>query len=295
MPSSDLTDISQNTDPSLKTTPNFLTSPISYISHHAQSLLIKILKQGPIPQHLGFIMDGNRRFARKMNYKQVVEGHFMGYDKLQEVLDICLHLGVKVVTIYAFSIENFKRPKEEVDTLMELAKNKFVELCEKSQLVNKYDVCVRILGNIALLPVDVQEAAKKAVDATKHNTGSILNICVPYTSKDEITSSIKSVIKSVENGHMQIRDINEEIIENYLYTYGSPLLDILIRTSGEIRLSDFLLWQCHKNCYIHFVNCFWPEFSLWEMLPIILEYQLNYKSLKEKRSKSGLQIASSLS
>ncbi|CAG8694864.1 5589_t:CDS:2, partial [Scutellospora calospora] len=102
-----------NTNSSLKTAPNFLTSPTSYISYHVQSLLIKVLKQGPIPQHLGFIMDGNRRFARKMNYKQVVDGHFMGYDKLQEVLDICLHLGVKVVTIYAFSIENFNRPKEE--------------------------------------------------------------------------------------------------------------------------------------------------------------------------------------
>ncbi|KAF0474159.1 Di-trans-poly-cis-decaprenylcistransferase [Gigaspora margarita] len=295
MPPSDFTDTNQNETPSLKATPNFLTSPVNYTSHHVQSLLLKILKQGPIPQHIGFIMDGNRRFARKMNYKQVVEGHFMGYDKLQEVLNICLHLGVKVVTIYAFSIENFKRPKEEVDTLMELAKTKFIELCEKSHLVNKYDLCVRILGNIALLPVDVQDAAKKAVETTKNNTGSILNICVPYTSRDEITSSIKSVIKSVENGHMQIRDINEEIIEKCLYTYGSPPLNILIRTSGEIRLSDFLLWQCHKNCYIHFVDCFWPEFSLWEMLPIILEYQLSHNSLKEKRSKSGLQIASSLS
>ncbi|KAF0474160.1 Di-trans-poly-cis-decaprenylcistransferase [Gigaspora margarita] len=268
MPPSDFTDTNQNETPSLKATPNFLTSPVNYTSHHVQSLLLKILKQGPIPQHIGFIMDGNRRFARKMNYKQVVEGHFMGYDKLQE---------------------------EEVDTLMELAKTKFIELCEKSHLVNKYDLCVRILGNIALLPVDVQDAAKKAVETTKNNTGSILNICVPYTSRDEITSSIKSVIKSVENGHMQIRDINEEIIEKCLYTYGSPPLNILIRTSGEIRLSDFLLWQCHKNCYIHFVDCFWPEFSLWEMLPIILEYQLSHNSLKEKRSKSGLQIASSLS
>ncbi|CAG8782659.1 20594_t:CDS:2 [Cetraspora pellucida] len=294
MLSSESSDNSSNETPTLKTAPSFLASPIGYVSHHVQSLLINILKQGPMPQHLGFIMDGNRRFARKMNYEQVVEGHFMGYDKLQEVLDICLHLGIKVVTIYAFSIENFKRPKEEVDTLMKLAKAKFTELCEKSQLVNKYDICVKVLGNIALLPADVQKVARKAIDTTKHNSGPLLNICVPYTSRDEIASSIKSVIKSVENGHVQIRDINEEILEEYLYTHGSPPLDILIRTSGEIRLSDFLLWQCHKNCYIHFVNCYWPEFSLWEMLPIILEYQLSYDSLKKKRSKSGLQIASRL-
>ncbi|CAG8609064.1 20505_t:CDS:2 [Racocetra persica] len=282
MLSSDFSDTIPNETPSLKAAPSFFTSPIGYVSNHVQSLLIKILKQGPIPQHLGFIMDGNRRFARKMNYKQVFEGHFMGYDKLQEVLDICLRFGVKAVTIYAFSIENFKRPKEEVDTLMELAKTKLAELCEKSQLVNKYNVCVKVLGNIALLPADVQEAAKKAIDTTKHNSGPLLNICVPYTSRDEITSSVKSVIKSVENDHIQIKDINEEILEEYLYTHGSPPLDILIRTSGEIRLSDFLLWQCHKNCYIHFVNCFWPEFSIWDMLPIILEYQLSYDSLKKK-------------
>ncbi|CAG8617729.1 4271_t:CDS:2 [Dentiscutata erythropus] len=145
-------------------------------------------------------MDGNRRFARKMNYKQSREGYFMGYDKLQEVLNICLHLGVKVVTIYAFSIENFKRPKEEVDTLMELAKNKFVELCEK---------------------------------------------------RDEITSSIKSAIKLVENSHIQI-----SVIKIVIFT----------------------------------VNCFWPEFSLWEMLPIILEYQLSYKSLKEKDQSPGCKL-----
>ncbi|RIB05216.1 Decaprenyl diphosphate synthase-like protein [Gigaspora rosea] len=245
------------------------------MSHYVRSLLLKILKQGPIPQHIGFIMDGNRRFARRMNYKQVVEGHSMGSDKLQEALNICFYLGVKAVTIYAFSIENFKRPKEEVDMLMELVKTQFIEVYS-SHLINKYDLCVRILGNISLLPIDVQEAAKKAVDTTKHNTGTILNVCVPYTSRDEITSSIKSVIKSVENGHMQIRDINEEAIEKCLYTYGSPPLNHLIRTSGEIRLSDFLLWQCHKNCYIHFVDCFWPEFSLWEMLKIILEYQFGY-------------------
>ncbi|CAG8815943.1 5167_t:CDS:2, partial [Gigaspora rosea] len=132
MPPSDFTDTNQDDEtPSLKIAPNFLTSPFNYMSHHVQSLLVKILKQGPIPQHLGFIMDGNRRFARKMNYKQVFEGHFMGSDNLQEALNICFHLGVKVVTIYAFSIENFKRPKEEVDMLMELGKTKFIEFCEK--------------------------------------------------------------------------------------------------------------------------------------------------------------------
>ncbi|CAG8764018.1 1371_t:CDS:2, partial [Acaulospora morrowiae] len=111
-------------------TASIFTSPLTYLSQQARALLIKILRQGPIPQHIGFIMDGNRRFARKMN-RLVVEGHYMGYNAMYEMLDICLHLGVKVVTVYAFSIENFKRPPEEVNTLMELARIKMVELCEK--------------------------------------------------------------------------------------------------------------------------------------------------------------------
>ncbi|GBB85669.1 hypothetical protein RclHR1_12150004 [Rhizophagus clarus] len=247
------------------------SSPNS-LSKHFHEFLIKILRYGKIPRHIGFIMDGNRRFARKINV-QTTEGHYMGFLKMEEVLDICLQLGVKVVTVYAFSIENFKRPKEEVDALMHLAKTKLIELCQ-SQTVKKYGVCVRILGNMSYVSQDLREVIEEAVEMTKDNNRSILNVCFSYTSRDEITNSVKTIVKMVENKQIQVEDIDENLIEKCLFTHGCPPLEILIRTSGEIRLSDFLLWQCHQDCHIHFENCYWPEFSIWKMLQIILEYQL---------------------
>ncbi|RIA93268.1 Uncharacterized protein C4D7.04c [Glomus cerebriforme] len=246
--------------------------PKSYLTKKVHEFLIKILKHGTIPQHIGIIMDGNRRFARKINV-QTTEGHYMGFVKMEEVLDICLQLGIKAVTVYAFSIENFKRPKEEVDALMQLAKTKLIELCQ-SQMVKKYGVCVRILGNMSYVSQDLRNVIEEAIEMTKDNDRSILNVCFSYTSRDEITNSVKSIVKMVENKQIQIEDIDENLIEQCLFTHGCPPLEILIRTSGEIRLSDFLLWQCHQNCYIHFENCYWPEFSIWKMLQIILEYQL---------------------
>ncbi|CAG8507045.1 905_t:CDS:2 [Ambispora leptoticha] len=254
---------------------NFFTSPIAYLSNFSRRLLIKVLRQGPIPQHVGFVMDGNRRFAKKIQV-QTGEGHYMGFQKLEEVLEICLELGIKVVTVYAFSIENFKRPKEEVDTLMNLARKKLRELYENNDVVSKYGVSIRILGNKTLLPEDLLIEMEKAEDATKRNNRTILNLCCPYTSRDEIATAVRKVVIQVEKGETNISEIDEKLLDSKLYTNGCPPLEILIRTSGETRLSDFLLWQCHEKCNIHFVNCYWPEFSLWEMLPIILDYQRGF-------------------
>ncbi|CAG8652173.1 4945_t:CDS:2, partial [Acaulospora morrowiae] len=140
--------------------------------------------------------------------------------------------------------------------------------------------------NMSYLSPDLREVMEKAVETTKDNIGPTLNVCFPYTSRDELTTSIKKIVKMVEKDQLKIKDIDENLIEQNLFTHGSPPLEVLIRTSGEIRLSDFLLWQCHQNCYIYFVKCYWPEFSFWEMLPIILDYQVNYESIKEKREKS---------
>ncbi|CAG8584434.1 1722_t:CDS:2 [Paraglomus brasilianum] len=250
------------------------TSPISYFTSVLRYLLIQILKQGPVPQHVGFVMDGNRRFAKKINV-QTGEGHYLGFKKLEETLDICLQLGIKVVTVYAFSIENFKRPKEEVQALMELGKAKLIELCEHSDVVRKFGVRVRVIGNESLLSSDLRDIINKTKETTKDNYEAILNICCPYTSRDEIASSIRGVVNKAQQGEIQISDITENILEDNLYTSECPPLEILIRTSGEIRLSDFLLWQSHQNCSIRFVDCYWPEFSIWDMLPIFLEYQQN--------------------
>ncbi|ORX97367.1 Di-trans-poly-cis-decaprenylcistransferase [Basidiobolus meristosporus CBS 931.73] len=264
---------------------SYLNSSLSTISNNVskktQNLLIEILKCGPIPRHLAFIMDGNRRFAKKLSVR-TVEGHIRGYHKLEEVLEWCLRLGVNTVTVYAFSIENFKRPKEEVDGLMKLAKEKLDYLCEKCDIINEHQVRIQILGKLDLLPRDVFEAAQRAMKLTAHNTKAVLNLCFPYTSRDEIAASVREVTVKAQQGKISIDEIDQQIIEEHLYTRGCPPLDILVRTSGEVRLSDFMLWQCSKDCQIYFANVLWPQFSIWDLLPIILSYQTEHPNLKRK-------------
>ncbi|KAG9293280.1 hypothetical protein G9A89_010651 [Geosiphon pyriformis] len=230
---------------------------------------------GPIPKHIGFVMDGNRRFAKKLQV-ETGEGHYMGFIKLKEILGICMQLGIQAVTVYAFSIENFKRSKAEVKTLMELARARLKDLYENQELIDKYGVSIRILGNTSLLPEDLRSEMEKAVELTKHNTRAIFNLCSPYASSEEMTTAIRKILQRVESGKSAIEDINEKLLADNLYTAGCPPLEVVIRTSGESRLSDFMLWQCHENCRINFVDCHWPEFTLWKMLPIILDYQLGF-------------------
>ncbi|KAI8583428.1 hypothetical protein K450DRAFT_223619 [Umbelopsis ramanniana AG] len=255
------------------------SSAYEYLEHSLQQATISILKQGPIPRHVGFVLDGNRRFARAHGATSTRFGHYEGFRQLEKVLETCMQLGVEAVTVYAFSIENFKRSKEEVDYLMQLFREAFSELCEKNDVVKEYGIAVRFLGNISLLPPDVAEIALRTEERTRHNTKRIFNICCPYTSRDEISTAMRNSVKKVEQGHMRIRDINEHVIEQNLFTAKSPPLDILVRTSGEIRLSDFLLWQSSKDCHIQFVKCYWPQFSLWRFLPVLLEYQMNYRDM----------------
>ncbi|KAL1922081.1 uncharacterized protein VTP21DRAFT_10723 [Calcarisporiella thermophila] len=252
---------------------SLLSTIHKYCESSLRSLIISALKQGPIPRHISFVMDGNRRFARKINVKTQM-GHSMGFTKLKEVLEICMDLGVEVVTVYAFSIENFKRPREEVDFLMGLARTKLLELCEQNEVVHKHGIRIRVLGNRSYIPSDVLEVIDKVSKLTENNTGPTLNICFPYTSRDEITAAIQKVAGRVKDGELKESDISQQLLEEHLYTAGCPKLDVWVRTSGEIRLSDFLLWQAANNCQIHFVDCYWPEFSIWQLLPIILNYQL---------------------
>ncbi|KAK9687477.1 hypothetical protein K7432_014777, partial [Basidiobolus ranarum] len=180
----------------------------SNVTKKTQQVLIEILKCGPVPRHLAFIMDGNRRFARKLSVK-TVEGHTRGYHKLEEVLEWCLKLGVNTVTVYAFSIENFKRPKEEVDGLMKLAKEKLDYLCEKCDIINEHQVRIQILGKLDLLPSDVYEAAQRAMRLTAHNTKATLNLCFPYTSRDEIAASVREVTMKAQQGEINIEYVVE--------------------------------------------------------------------------------------
>ncbi|XP_021562146.1 dehydrodolichyl diphosphate synthase complex subunit DHDDS isoform X4 [Carlito syrichta] len=206
-----------------------------------------IIKAGPMPKHIAFIMDGNRRYAKKCQVERQ-EGHSKGFNKLAETLRWCLNLGILEVTVYAFSIENFKRSKSEVDGLMDLARQKFSRLMEEKEKLQRHGVCIRVLGDLHLLPLDLQELIAQAVQATKN-----------YNS-----------------------DISESLLDKCLYTNHSPHPDILIRTSGEVRLSDFLLWQTSHSCLV-FQPVLWPEYTFWNLFEAILQYQMNHSMLQKAR------------
>ena len=174
---------------------------------------------------------------------EVGDGHALGFEKLRETLDWCLDLGVETVTVYAFSIENFKRSQEEVDTLMDLAKIKFTQLFQKGDLIQKHGICVRILGDIALLPEDLQRVIARMVNVSKHNTKAVLNVAFPYTSRHEVVDAVKVIADGVQQGKLQQQDISEDLIDRCMYTGDDLIPDMMVRTSGEVRLSDFLLWQ----------------------------------------------------
>ncbi|XP_031567033.1 dehydrodolichyl diphosphate synthase complex subunit DHDDS-like [Actinia tenebrosa] len=241
-----------------------------------------VLKTGEIPKHVAIIMDGNRRFAKKVNCERS-KGHEKGFEKLTEVLEWCFELGIPEVTVYAFSIENFKRSKEEVDGLMCLAKQKFERLLEEREMMDKHGVRVRVVGDLTMLPQDLQKSIAKAVSFSQHNTKATLNVCLAYTSRHEIAEAVKQLAEGVQQGLLKPSDVSESLLEKCLYTHGSPHPDMLIRTSGEVRLSDFLLWQCSYSC-LSFKKVLWPEFSVWNFYSSILSYQWNYQSFKQARN-----------
>ncbi|XP_048881873.1 dehydrodolichyl diphosphate synthase complex subunit DHDDS isoform X1 [Brienomyrus brachyistius] len=246
-----------------------------------EKLTANILKAGPMPKHVAFIMDGNRRYARKCHVERQ-EGHTQGFDKLAETLRWCLNLDIREVTVYAFSIENFKRSKEEVDGLMELARQKFQKLLEEQGNLEKHGVCIRVLGDLTLLPVDLQRLIAQAVVATRTHDKCFLNVCFAYTSRHEITNAVKEMAWGVEQGLIKSSDVSESLLSKCLYSSGSPDPDLLIRTSGEVRLSDFLLWQTAYSCLV-FQSVLWPEYSFWNLCEAILQYQLNYWPLQKAR------------
>ncbi|XP_012056574.1 PREDICTED: dehydrodolichyl diphosphate syntase complex subunit DHDDS-like [Atta cephalotes] len=247
-----------------------------------QSLALRIIKTGEVPKHVAFIMDGNRRYANKQNL-QKGEGHSKGFDKMTEMLNWCMDLGVVEVTVYAFSIENFKRSKEEVDGLMDLARQKFKRLLEEKEKLMDVGVCIRVIGNLSLIPEDLCKLVAEAMTITRENNKAFLNLAFAYTSRDEITHAIKDIIQGVKDADILPEDINEDLITDCLYTYKSPNPDLLIRTSGETRLSDFLMWQISNTC-IYFTEVLWPEFNIWNFLSAIFYYQKCYPNLQKNRN-----------
>ncbi|KAB0793330.1 hypothetical protein PPYR_12950 [Photinus pyralis] len=243
-----------------------------------QKFCINVLKCGPIPQHVAFIMDGNRRYAKQQRLDKQV-GHSRGFDKLTETLQWCLELGIREVTMYAFSIENFNRSQEEVDALMDLAREKYARLIEEKEKLMEEGVRISVIGNLTLLPEDIRKSIAEAMIMTKHNSRLFLNVAMAYTSRDEITNAVIDITNGVKSGKLGTEDIDEELLNSCLYTNHSRKIDVLIRTSGETRLSDFLLWQS-GFVQIFIADVLWPNFSIWQLLGMIFKYQRNYRELQ---------------
>ncbi len=236
--------------------------------------LLSLVKSGKIPQHVGIIMDGNRRFARELGMKPT-EGHTKGRDKLEEVIDWCREIGVKILTVYAFSTENFHRSREEVLELMRL----FVENLRKAaddERVQKNRIRIRVIGQRELLPEDVQEAIRYAEEKTKDFNNFFFNIAIAYGGREEIIKAIKEISQEVKEGKLDVEDIDEDVVRAHLYTADLPDPDLILRTSGEERISNFLLWQSAYSEF-YFTDIYWPTFRKIDFLRAIRSYQLRQR------------------
>jgi undecaprenyl diphosphate synthase len=221
-----------------------------------------------LPQHIAVIMDGNGRWAKQQG-KHRVFGHSNGVRAVRETSEACAELGVKYLTLYAFSTENWKRPKEEVSALMELLlKTVRIEL----KTLMKNDIRLRAIGNLEELPKATLSELNDAIQKTAHNKRMDLILALSYSGKSELTKAVQKISSDVAYGKLHIHDITEELISQYLYTTNIPDPELLIRTSGEKRISNFLLWQLAYS-ELYFTDLFWPDFNKQELYKAILDYQ----------------------
>jgi len=234
--------------------------------------LEETIKKGEIPTHIAVIMDGNRRWAMKRGLYPWL-GHRFGAEKVDELIEWCINLGIKVITIYALSTENLKRSKRELDEILRLLKEKSLEYVNDERL-HKHGIRVKVIGRKDLLPRDVREALEKLEEVTSKYNNLYLNLAVAYGGRAEIVDASKNLIKDVLAGKVKVDEIDEGILERYLYTSDIPNHepDMIIRTSGEERISNFLLWQSAYSELV-FLDVYWPEFRKIDLMRAIRIYQ----------------------
>ena len=225
------------------------------------------LEADKMPNHVAIIMDGNRRWAKKNNLN-TAQGHKEGAENLKRISKFANKIGIKYLTVYAFSTENWKRSEEEVGAIMKLLKFYILDFFKS------YDenIKVNVIGKIGDLPKDLQKEIRSVEEKTKNNTGLVLNIAFNYGGRDEIVTAVKTITQKVLDGKLKIDDITENEISNSLYTAGQPDPDLLIRTSGEERISNFLPWQISYSEFV-FTDKYWPEYSNSDLLESIQIYQ----------------------
>lgn len=226
-----------------------------------------------LPKHLGIILDGNRRFAKRLMLKPW-KGHEWGAEKVKKLFTWARDLGIKEITLYAFSIENFNRPKEEFDYLMDLFRKEFEALKDDNEIMEN-GVRINFIGRIWMFPKDIEEKMRYIMEKTKNNKSYIVNFAMAYGGRAEIIDATRKIARDIKEGKLDVDDINEEVFARNLYTESEP--DLIIRTSGEHRISGFMLWQ---GSYAEYYFCpkLWPEFEKEDLIKAIEDY-----SLRERR------------
>jgi len=220
------------------------------------------------PKHIGIIMDGNRRWAREKG-KPAGFGHKEGAKTVENIVRYANKIGLEYITVYAFSTENWKRSEEEVTGLMLLLQSYLDDYSKRADTEN---IRVKFIGKITELSENVQKSINKCIERTKDNTGVTFNIALNYGGRDEIVTAVKNIAQSIKEGKLKINEIDEKLISNKMYTENMPDPDLLIRTSGELRLSGFLTWQSTYS-ELYFVEKYWPDFNEKELEKAIEEYQ----------------------
>ena len=232
------------------------------------------MNQENMPKHIAIIMDGNRRWAREKGL-DIKQGHKEGAKTLEKIVRYANKIGLEYITVYAFSTENWKRAEDEVKALMLLLQNYLDDYSKRADTEN---IRVRILGDITALSDGLQKSIRKCMERTKDNTGVTFNIALNYGGRDEIVKAMQKIAKKVKDDELQIEDITEETISNSLYTQGAPDPELVIRTSGELRTSNFLPWQIVYSEFI-FLDKNWPDFSEEDLDEAIKTYQKRNKRM----------------
>ena len=242
--------------------------------------LVRSIDLGRLPRHVAIIMDGNGRWA-KLRHKRRVEGHRAGIASVRDVVETSARLGLEVLTLYAFSVENWKRPKAEVRTLMALLKH---YLRAELDTLLKNNIRFQVIGREPELPEDVRRELERGAERTRGCTGLLFNIALNYSGRAEITDAVRRLVADVLRNGRSHAPIDEATLASYLYTAGQPDPDLLIRTSGELRVSNFLLWQIAYS-EIWVTDVLWPDFRRRHLLQAILDYQ------KRERRYGGISPA----
>lgn len=253
---------------------------------HDKKLQDRLIESGEIPQHVAIIMDGNGRWAKRRGMPRIA-GHKEGVNSVRDIVEACGQLGVKYLTLYAFSTENWNRPKEEVSLLMRLL---LKALRDERDRLHQNEVQLKAIGDIAKLPQDVQDELLDAIKLMQNNTGLTLILALSYSGRWDITNGIRRMVDDIRAGTLRKEDITEQMIGGYLSTRDLPDPDLLIRTSGELRISNFLLWQVAYSELV-ISEDFWPAFRRKNLYAAIAEFQKRerrFGMVSEQITKSGM-------